>query len=139
MFAVSAIAIEPLAAMIRSNPTIQGFQYGERQDKITLCADDTILLLGNTNTSLQEAISFITSFGNYSGLHINWSKSAIVLLDAQSGDSGPALHNIPVASKFKYLGNNVTPRPLDYVLLNLSPLIRMRTRSKYGPNLSCRW
>lgn len=46
-----------------------------------------------------------------------------MLLDAKSGNSASVLHNIPVASNFKYLGINVTPRPLDYIFLNLSPLI----------------
>lgn len=41
-----AISIELLAAMIRANTSISGFQYGDRQNKIMLYADDTIFLLG---------------------------------------------------------------------------------------------
>lgn len=44
-----------------------------------LYADDTVLLLGDTNMSLYEAIAVITNFGVYSSLIIDWSKSLITL------------------------------------------------------------
>lgn len=46
------IATEPLAAMICFNLSTLGFQYGERQEKIILYADNNRLLLGDANTSL---------------------------------------------------------------------------------------
>lgn len=49
-----------------------------------------------------------------------------MLLDAELGDSEFVLHNIPVASNSKYLGFTITPRPLDQVFLNLSPLLKVK-------------
>lgn len=78
-----ALAIEPLAACIcaNANANIRGFQYGDLQEKCMLYVDDTMLLLGDTNTSLQEAMEMIRMFGHYSGLVINWTKSSLMLLD----------------------------------------------------------
>lgn len=44
-------------------------------------------------------------------------------LDGIPGSPASDLHNIPVSSQFKYLGIQITPRPLDYLNLNLSPLL----------------
>ena len=95
-----------------------------------LYADDTMLLLGDTSGSLREAMSVIQTFGSFSGLLINWTKSALMLLDS-SGPQDHSLLDIPVATKFKYLGVWVTPQPLDYITLNLTPLVsRIRDKIK---------
>lgn len=76
-----ALAIEPLAIEIRANQGITGFCYGNMQEKVILYAEDTLLLLGDTVHSLREAMLTIFRFGGFSGLLINWSKSALLLLD----------------------------------------------------------
>ena len=43
--------------------------------KILQYADDTILFLENSETSLNESLNLLKSFGLASGLTINWSKS----------------------------------------------------------------
>lgn len=114
------VAIEPLAAIIRSNGSISGFQYGARPDKIMLYADDTMPLVGDTKLSLRTAMEDITKFGKFAG-YLNWSKSSLMLLDRDMESTTAILHNIPVSSKFKYLGVYVSPKPLDYISLNLTP------------------
>lgn len=59
-----AIAIEPLAALVRDSPRITGFRFGDLHEKIMLYADDMMLYLGDTNTSLAEVTAMISSFGN---------------------------------------------------------------------------
>lgn len=44
--------------------------YGELHEKIMMYADDTMLFLGDTSTSLWEAMVVIREFGEYSGLVI---------------------------------------------------------------------
>lgn len=46
------IAIEPTAALIRSNANISGFQYCSLHKKCLLYADDTMLLLGDITLPL---------------------------------------------------------------------------------------
>lgn len=68
-----ALAIEPMAAFIRSDNLIQGLHYGELHEKRMMYADDTIMFLGDTSTSLKGAMTVIRKFGEYSGLVINWT------------------------------------------------------------------
>lgn len=118
-----AIAIEPLAAMIRSNSLITEFKFGQIHEKIMLYADDTMLLLGDTEGSLKEAMMIIKKCREFSGLVIIWTKSSIMLLDSTPDSQGPTLQDIPITPQFKYLGVYVTLQPRDYVSLNVCPLL----------------
>ena len=124
-----ALAIEPLAISIRTSPRITGFCYGNEQEKVMLYADDTLLLLGDMDTSLREAMETILEFGKFSGLLINWSKSALLLLDCGDSQVINPLCPIPITSSFKYLGVQITARPRDFIHLNISPLL-LRFRDK---------
>lgn len=108
-----ALAIQPMVALIRANPRICGFKYGELHEKLMLYMNDTILLL---------AMAVITKFGTYLGLAINWSKSSLMTLDRKSAPLSTQT-NIPIFDSFKYLGIHLTPRLLDYIHLNLMPLL----------------
>lgn len=124
-----ALVIEPLAIEIRANQRITGFCYGNMQEKVMLYADDSLFMLGDTDLSLREAMLTITKFSGFSGLHINWSKSALLLLDEEDTQSVTSTCPIPIATSFKYLGIQVTSRPRDYIHLNISPLLQ-RIREK---------
>lgn len=54
--------------------------------------DDTLILLGDTDASLRETMATITEFDSFSGLTINWSKSALML--QISKDSGVPMSQI---------------------------------------------
>lgn len=82
-----------------------------------LCADDTMLLLGDMSLSLKEAMEVVQTFGHYSGLVIDWTKSSLMLLDKKSDPQLKTLLDIPVSMEFRYLGIQVTPKPLDYITL----------------------
>lgn len=57
-----AIAIEPLAALVRVSTLVRGFQYGALHKKIMLYADDMLLFPMH---SLPRVMSIITQFGHY--------------------------------------------------------------------------
>lgn len=131
-----AIAIETLAALIRDSAQIQGFQYGSLHEKIMLYADDMLLFLRDTSHSLLEVMSIIKLFGHYSGLTINWSKSALMVLDGDHGVALPDHCPIPLVTSFKYLGIQVAPRIGDYCSLNIYPLLsRFRDKINTWNNL----
>lgn len=50
------LAIEPLAALIRSSQSITVFCYSEIHEKIMLYAGDTLLLLGNTSLQMDSLL-----------------------------------------------------------------------------------
>lgn len=78
-----AIAIEPLAALVRARTQVRGFQHGAMNEKIMLYADDMMLFLGDSNHSLTGVMSILSEFAHYSGLTINWSKSPLMMLDEE--------------------------------------------------------
>lgn len=80
-----AIAIEPLAALLRECPQINGFKYGDLHESIMLYADDMLLFLGDTSASLSRVMSIISDFGHYSSLTINRTKLALMVLDDEHG------------------------------------------------------
>lgn len=76
-----ALALETLAEAVRASSCIKGFLGGYSEDKISLYADDTLLYLGDTDSSLQNVMCLIEKFGVFFSFSINWSKSALLLLD----------------------------------------------------------
>lgn len=94
---------EPLEAYICSNSGVQGFRYRELHETLMLYADDTMLLLGDTSSSLREAMGVIQRFGHYFGLVINWTKSSLIMLDKKLDPQSVSLMDFPVSSEFRYL------------------------------------
>lgn len=58
-----ALAIEPLAALIRYTEGIRGFLRGTLEDKVALYTDDMLLFLEDTSSSLLVASEVIKQFG----------------------------------------------------------------------------
>ena len=54
-------------------------QVGNKMIKVSQFADDTSLLLDDSNSSLQAAMNVLEIFGSLSGLKINSEKSKINL------------------------------------------------------------
>lgn len=66
-----ALALELLAATIRSSRSIVGFNRESGVENISLYADDTLLYLGDATESLTNAMSVIKHFGSFQGFSIN--------------------------------------------------------------------
>lgn len=75
------LVVEPLAEAIRGCTNIVGFQRRTGEEKIALYADDALVFLGDTYTSLSTVISLIDTYGIFSGFYINWDKSVIMPID----------------------------------------------------------
>lgn len=105
-----------------------------------LYSDYTLLMLGDTDLSLREAMITITKFGGFSGLQINWSKSALLLLEGHKTQSVTSSYPILITTSFKYLGIQVTSGPWDFSRLNISPLLKwFRDKVKTWNALCYRW
>ena len=70
-----ALAIEPLAEMIRSYSLVTGIDVGPQKHKISLYADDVLLFLSNPKVSITRVAEIIKTFGRFSGYKISYSKS----------------------------------------------------------------
>lgn len=66
--------------LLRPSVTVCGITIGPNQEKISLYADDTLLYLKKKTDFLGMALSIIDTFGQYSGICINWGKSVLFTL-----------------------------------------------------------
>ena len=72
------LAVEVLAIKIRSDPEIKGIEmFGTVEMKILQFADDATIFVDEMD-SLKKAIKQIETFGVFSGLELNKTKSSIV-------------------------------------------------------------
>lgn len=120
-----ALAAEPLAEAIRAHPEIKGLSRGDVTEKISTYADDTLLYLDDSESSLPLALDLIERFGRFSGLRVNWDKSQILPLDSFPQPRDRAELPLQRVDTIKYLGIKTTKDPADYETLNITPLFAM--------------
>ena len=73
-----------LANAIRANPNIKGIIVKNTEIKICQYADDTTLTLDGSEKSFQEALSMLETFGNVSGLRLNYKKTEAFWIGSMS-------------------------------------------------------
>ena len=66
------LCAEILAIKVRNNKNIKGIKIDNNEFKLSQYADDTSLLLDGSDTSLNAALSDLSSFAMYSGLNVNF-------------------------------------------------------------------
>lgn len=69
------LVLEPLAEAFRNDPLVSGIEIGPIHHKKNLYCDDVLLYLSNPETSVARAIEIISSFSQFAGYTINYSKS----------------------------------------------------------------
>lgn len=69
-----ALAVEPLASLIRSHENVSGIKIGNSEHKIGLHTDNIVLYLSNIKTSLYYTLTSFKEFANISGLKMNLTK-----------------------------------------------------------------
>ena len=67
-----------LPYMIKQNISIEGIVIDNIEHKMTQFADDTTLFLDGSQSSLQAGLNTIETFGSYSGLKMNMSKTKTI-------------------------------------------------------------
>ena len=72
-----AIAIEPLAASLRSSPEIRGILRSGREHKLSLYADDLLLYISDPQNTLSHIMATLDRFNELSGCKINASTSEL--------------------------------------------------------------
>ena len=116
-----AVFIEPLAAAIRQDRNIKGIQPQNIEHKISLYADDVLLFLQNSQTSLTHTITLINKFSALSDYSINWSKTTVLPINCR-------VQNIPAitlqSGNIRYLGINISARLSELTKLNYVQLLK---------------
>lgn len=70
-----ALAIEPLAIALRSDPRISGVLRCGRKQRVSLYADDLLLYLSDLDVSVPIILTVLENFGAISGYKLNFAKS----------------------------------------------------------------
>lgn len=125
-----ALAIEPLACLIRASPDVNGLIRGDMEEKISLYADDLLFFMSNVCPSLPVVMEHVKEFGRFSGLGITWEKSMLMTLDPLL-DLLPPIHSHFKVVSIKYLGITMSDSPQSYIVDSIfSLLIRFQNQSK---------
>lgn len=118
------LAIEPLALVLKSTPSIHGTSRWGLEMKVSLYADDMLLYISDPLQCISIIISVLHTFGQISGYKLNLTKSGclpINKLAVQFPDHALPFHIS--RSGFKYLGINITPSFKNLFDGNFAPLI----------------
>lgn len=73
-----ALALEPLAHVIWSDPNIYRYNTKNTISKISLYADDILLYITKRQVTIARILKVISHFGTFLGYKINWSKSDLM-------------------------------------------------------------
>lgn len=122
-FLIFALAIEPLAENIRSDPLIHGYNTQNSINKISLYGDDVLLFISQPQVTIPQLLDKINSFGTFSGYRINWNKSELMPVHVQNIG---LLHNFPFSispDRIAYLGIQITKCHSHLVKENFTPLL----------------
>lgn len=120
---IFALAVEPLAESIRSDPTIFGYDTNKTINKISLYADDVLLYITRPEMTIPALLEKIKLFGSFSGYRINLNKSELMPIHVNNPSW---LQNLPVSiayEKFTYLGIQITKCHASLLKSNFSPLL----------------
>lgn len=118
-----ALALEPLAEVIRQHKDVHGMTVGGTVHKIALYADDILLFLTKPDISIPTIFSVIREFSSFTGYKINYGKSEAMPL---GGPADPSLStNCPFKlspTGFTYVGIKISPNLTELWKLNFSPI-----------------
>lgn len=118
---------EPLAESIRSHPNISGLQIGPTHHKISLFADDVILILTNPILSLAKVPKMLKWFSSVSYYKINMSKSFILDINIDAAIKNLLQLQYPFAwadTDISYLGIKLPRKTKNLYSCNFLPLLQ---------------
>lgn len=115
--------MEPFAISIRVAVDIQGFKRAIGEEKIALYADDVLLFLVDTQSSLSAAMEVIENVGQISGLRIHLEKSRLLPVDPMEALLPDGIPKMEIVKKMEYLGIQITTNLKQYISNNLAQLI----------------
>ncbi len=120
-----ALAIEPLAAAIIDDPSIEGLRLEKKTYKISLYADDILIYLNSPQQSIPYLIDKISNFGSFSGYKIHLLKSEAMPLSKSHSHDPTISHPFKWSlTGFVYLGIKITPNLESLYKSNFAPIFK---------------
>lgn len=122
-----AMALEPLAILLRSSTSFRGARVGSREIKLSMFADDMLLFIARPEESLTAIVDILDQFSSFAGFRVNYAKSNLMPLgvDASYFTARPALTRFAVStSPLKYLGVYIPPSLISLYQTNVHPIFK---------------
>lgn len=122
-----AIALEPLAAYIRSHPLVTGINIGHEEHKLGLYADYIVLFLSGISSSIPVIQNTFSDFARITGLKVNFTKSEVFPMYLPREDRIMLADAFPfkwTKVTWKYLGIFFPLDLLDLKEVNFKPLVK---------------
>uniref|UniRef100_A0A3P9JRC9 Reverse transcriptase domain-containing protein n=1 Tax=Oryzias latipes TaxID=8090 RepID=A0A3P9JRC9_ORYLA len=136
-----ALAIETFAELIRTSLSIKGFHIDGTEHKISLYADDVLLYLIKTDSTIPHLLNLLKQFRHISGFKVNLSKSEAMPIGTITGSAPPTGFPFQWSPKtITYLGIQVSLSLNKLLKLNLKPTIkRIREDLERWKSLPVSW
>lgn len=139
---IFALAVEPLAELIRKTPEITGLSVNNTEHKISLYADDILVVCTNPTQSVPALLQLLQDYSAVSGYKLNRTKSTIFPLKISTG----VRENISQyqfqwsTSSITYLGIQLASTPYDTIQENYTKLAEcFETECKSYQSLCMSW
>ena len=102
------LCVELLSASLKAHPDIQGLEINNTEYLISQYADDSTLIFGEDEVSLNTALDIVDKFAGCSGLRANFDKTQVLWFGAKRGCGEELRTQKPIiwnhGGKFKLLG-----------------------------------
>lgn len=116
-----SLMMEPIAVALRASSLMKGVQVCNLVKKASLYVNYVVLFLNDPATSLLLALYILDHVATFSGLHVNWHTSTVLPLG--KGVYHPSTLSTALQWVSKYLGLTITNSVLDFIWLNITPII----------------
>ena len=130
------MAVEPLATALHSCKTVLTVTSPDTRYKVSLYADDLLLLISYPMASLPPVLMLLSQFGKLSGYKLNLNKSELFPINNEA--CALYLTSLPFKienNKFSYFGISVTGKHKDISQENLITLLNQtkQTLTQWSP------
>ena len=133
--------MELLATAIREEKEIKGIQI-TKEVKLSLCADDMILYIENTEDSIRKILELFSEFSNVAGYKINTQKLLAFLYTNNEKSEREITESIPftfATKRIKYLGINLPKEKKELYTENYKTLMKEIKDINRWRDIPCSW
>ena len=117
------ICIQPFAQYIRLDNQIKGITYRNSTKKISLIADDVLIIVQSNEANFTCLDNVINKFSSISGLTINREKTVITSIGKKGNPLTSALNYTWSNGQFRYLGFRLSQDDRNIASLNIDPMV----------------
>lgn len=121
-----ALALEPLAILLRTAETFRGIHIGHQEINLSMFADDILLFIAHPEELLDKILEILDQF-RFADFRVNYSKSNLMPLGVDNTyfTTRPALTKFAICmTPLKYLGVYIPSTLTSLYQANIPPILK---------------